>query len=205
MDNDDFRRGFPTIHKKFNEATAILCGDALQVIAFNNIVNSNYINENKKLSLISLLCDCSGLDGLISGQSLDINMKKNSNIKDIDNMHDLKTGALFKFCFVSLGIIKNFKKPKLNILEKISYDFGKIFQITDDLLDFEGDFLKVGKSVRKDTSKSNIVYKIGKKLSLIKISKYKKSIIDDLVKIGFKQKEIIEIKSFIDFVSSRDN
>ncbi len=204
MDNDSIRRGKPTIHKKFDEATAILCGDALQVIAFRKIARSKYISNQNKIKIIDLLCQCSGLDGLISGQSLDLNMTKFSNLEKINKMHDLKTGALFKFCFVSLGILKNLNSKEIKLLEKISFEFGKIFQITDDMLDLNGSFKKVGKKLRKDKNKPNIAYKIGVDECLINISNHHKSFIKYFKKLGFSNKDIINIDLLLSYVSRRD-
>ena len=195
MDNDDIRRGKPTIHKKFDEATAILCGDALQVIAFSKISKSNFISDNHKIKIINLLCECSGLNGLISGQSLDLKMKKNSSILSIDKMHDLKTGALFKFCFVSLGILKNLSPKEIKLLEKLSLEFGKIFQITDDLLDFNGSYKKAGKKLRKDANKPNIAYKIGLNECSKKILDHKNKFIKYCVQLGFDNIDIVNISS----------
>ena len=204
MDNDDIRRGKPTIHKKFNEATAILCGDALQVVAFHKITKSTYISDSHKIKIIDLLCQCSGLNGLISGQSLDLNMTKSSPIIKINKMQDLKTGALFKFCFVSLGVLKNFNTKQISYLEKLSFEFGKIFQITDDLLDFQGSFEKVGKKLRKDVNKPNIAYKIGYEKCLKKISIHRKKFIKYCDKLEIKNSDIINIDLLLSYISRRD-
>ena len=204
MDNDDIRRGKPTIHKKFNEATAILCGDALQVVAFHKITKSTYISDSHKIKIIDLLCQCSGLNGLISGQSLDLNMTKSSPIIKINKMQDLKTGALFKFCFVSLGVLKNFNTKQISYLEKLSFEFGKIFQITDDLLDFQGSFEKVGKKLRKDVNKPNIAYKIGYEKCLKKISIHRKNFINYCDKLEIKNSDIINIDLLLSYISRRD-
>ncbi|MAV82536.1 MAG: geranyl transferase [Pelagibacteraceae bacterium] len=204
MDNDDYRRGKPTVHKKFNEAVAILCGDALQVISFYKISNSKNISEKNKSKIINLLCDSSGVRGLISGQSLDLKMDNKSSLSKIDIMQDLKTGALFRFCFVSIGIIKNLPVKKINILNKISIEFGKIFQTTDDLLDLTGDYKKVGKKLRKDFNKPNIAYKLGRDKCLNKISKHQKKFINYCKLFGFNEKEITEISLLMNYVSNRD-
>lgn len=204
MDDDDIRRGKPTIHKKFNEATAILCGDALQVVAFHKITKSAHISDSHKIKIIDLLCQCSGLNGLISGQSLDLNMTKSSPIIKINKMQDLKTGALFKFCFVSLGILKNFNAKQISHLEKLSFEFGKIFQITDDLLDFHGSFEKVGKKLRKDVNKPNIAYKIGYEKCLEKISIHKKNFIKYCDKLEIKNSDIINIDLLLSYIIRRD-
>ena len=205
MDNDDVRRGKPTIHKKYDEATAILCGDALQVIAFSKIANSKNISNNHKIQIINLLCESSGLDGLISGQSLDLKMTKSSDIFKISKMQDLKTGALFKFCFVSIGIMNNFSDKKMKILEKLSFEFGKIFQITDDLLDFNGSYKKVGKKLRKDLNKPNIAYKIGANECFSKILIHKNKFINYCQKLDLKKKDIVNIDLLLSYVSKRES
>ena len=85
MDNDDYRRGKLTVHKKFDEATAVLAGDMFQVLSVKTLAESKHLSANQKINSIQMLSKANGLEGLIAGQSLDIYMKKNSNIKDIEN------------------------------------------------------------------------------------------------------------------------
>ena len=162
MDNDDFRRGKPTVHKKFDEATAVLAGDMFQVLSVKTLTESKTLTNNQKINAIQMLSNANGLQGLIAGQALDIYMKKKSTIKDIEQMYLLKTGALFSLCFNLITILKKFNKKKSAQLKTIGDTFGKIFQVTDDMLDRWGDEKKVGKKINKDSHKANVAYKLNR-------------------------------------------
>tara|TARA_B100000965_G_scaffold107740_1_gene88931 strand:+ start:504 stop:1403 length:900 start_codon:yes stop_codon:yes gene_type:complete len=159
MDNDDFRRGHPTVHKKFDEATAVLAGDMFQVLSVKILIESKNLTPIQKIKSIQMLSNANGLDGLIAGQSLDIYMKKNSTIKEIERMYLLKTGALFSLCFNLLSNVKSLESKKMNELKIIGDTIGKIFQVTDDMLDRWGNEKKVGKRINKDSKKASIAYK----------------------------------------------
>lgn len=137
MDNDDYRRGKPTCHKKFNEAAALLAGDALIIYAFKLIAASySGCKEKDILKVITELADASGFSGMTGGQAIDISLLK----EDIDDaalyyVHSHKTGALIR-CAVRLGaILSGATAKELNCLTQYGQDIGLIFQITDDILD----------------------------------------------------------------------
>ena len=94
MDNDDYRRGKLTVHKKFDEATAVLAGDMFQVLSVKTLVESKHLSPSQKVEAIQMLSKANGLEGLIAGQSLDIYMNKKSSIKDIEIMYLLKTSTM---------------------------------------------------------------------------------------------------------------
>ena len=162
MDNDDYRRGKLTVHKKFDEATAVLAGDMFQVLSVKTLAESKHLSANQKINSIQMLSKANGLEGLIAGQSLDIYMKKKSTVKDIEKMYLLKTGALFSLCFNLLLNVKNLSIKKKKELKLIGEKIGKIFQVTDDMLDRWGDEKKVGKKINKDSQKANIAYKFSR-------------------------------------------
>ena len=139
MDNDDYRRGKLTVHKKFDEATAVLAGDMFQVLSVKTLVDSKHLSPKQKVEAIQMLSRANGLEGLIAGQSLDIYMKKKSSVKDIETMYLLKTGALFSVCFNLLLTVKKMSAQKRKDLKVIGDTIGKIFQVTDDMLDRWGD------------------------------------------------------------------
>ena len=152
MDNDDFRRGKPSTHKQFDEATAILAGDALHDLAFEIISNEKTNSDpDVRILLINKLSIATGSKGLAGGQSLDLLFeRKKINFKKIIKMYEMKTAALFSFSCVAPYIL-----AKKNIREiNFAYDFGKlfgiIFQITDDILNQENDFKILGKTPGKD-------------------------------------------------------
>ncbi len=204
MDNDDFRRGKLSTHKKFNEATAILAGDALHDLAFElisgNIKSKNYIS---KINLINYLSLCIGHNGLALGQALDLEFenKKLSKNKILD-MYSRKTGKLFEFSFSAPFILRNKSKKDIQFAKEYGMLFGLIFQIIDDLIDEIGTFKNIGKTPGKDIKqgKSTLLRLMGEKniyeLCQKKISvftlKYKNNLqkyplLINLLKFGLKR------------------
>ena len=166
MDNDDYRRGKLSTHKKFNEATAILAGDALHDFAFELISGHlKNIDEKTNLRIINFLSQSTGHIGLAGGQSLDlIYENKNVNINKILEMYKKKTGKLFEFSFSSPFILANETKQRINFSRRYGLLFGQIFQIIDDLMDDINSFENIGKTPGKDKKqgKSTLLNLIGK-------------------------------------------
>lgn len=204
MDNDDYRRGKLTVHKKFDEATAVLAGDMFQVLSVKTLAESKHLSANQKINSIQMLSKANGLEGLIAGQALDIYMKKNSTIKDIEKMYLLKTGALFSLCFNLLLNVKNLSLKKREELKLIGEKIGKIFQVTDDMLDRWGDEKKVGKKINKDSQKANIAYKLSRKECLKYLHKMQNKNYQVLQKFFNPNKEGLDyISSLVDFIVNR--
>ena len=204
MDNDDYRRGRLTVHKKFDEATAVLAGDMFQVLSVKTLAESKYLSASQKVNSIEMLSKANGMEGLIAGQSLDIYMKKNSTIKQIEEMYLLKTGALFSLCFNLLLNVKNLNVSKKRDLKIIGNTIGKIFQITDDMLDRWGNEREVGKKIKKDSKKASIAYK----LSRIECSKYLKKIQNKNYKtmekfFGTNKEALLYMSSLVNFIVNR--
>ncbi len=154
MDDDDFRRGKASNHKKFGEATAILAGDALHDLAFQLISeNLKNIDPKRNLKLINYLTNCTGHNGLAGGQSLDLlyENKKLSKNKIIE-MYNKKTGKLFEFSFAAPFIMMNENINRIKFSKNYGSVFGTIFQITDDILDEINSFKEIGKTPGKDKS-----------------------------------------------------
>ena len=164
MDNDDFRRGKPTIHIKWDEATAVLVGDALQAFAYQILsFEETHPKSEVRLNLIRTLAEASGLKGMVLGQSKDLEAEKNNKsleLKDIISLQKLKTGALFNWSLKSANILA---EQKHDSLEKYADSIGLAFQIKDDLLDHEGTMEKTGKKVGKDNAagKATLVSLLG--------------------------------------------
>ena len=204
MDNDDYRRGRLTVHKKFDEATAVLAGDMFQVLSVKTLAESKYLSATQKVNSIEMLSKANGMEGLIAGQSLDIYMKKNSTIKQIEEMYLLKTGALFSLCFNLLLNVKNLNVSKKRELKIIGNTIGKIFQVTDDMLDRWGNEREVGKKTKKDSKKASIAYK----LSRIECSKYLKQIQNKNYKtmekfFGTNKEALLYMSSLVNFIVNR--
>ena len=167
MDNDDFRRGKLSTHKKFNEATAILAGDALHDLAFE-ILSDSKTNKSASIRvlLVNNLAISLGHKGLAAGQSLDlIYENKRSNLKKIANMYKLKTSALFEFTFSSPFILTKHPNNVINFYKQYGSLFGLIFQIVDDLIDENNSFKIIGKTPGKDKmqGKSTMLNLLGRK------------------------------------------
>ena len=167
MDDDDYRRGKLSTHKKFNEATAILAGDALHDLAFE-LISGNINNKNciSKIKLINYLSLCIGHKGLALGQALDLDFenKKLSKNKILD-MYSKKTGKLFEFSFSAPFILKDKSKTDIQFAKEYGMLFGLVFQVIDDLIDEIGTFKKIGKTPGKDVKqgKSTLLGLIGER------------------------------------------
>jgi len=150
MDDDDLRRGKPTVHKAFDEAMAVLSGDALLTRAFHLIGDSG-IEAQKRVTLITRLAEASGEHGMIGGQVLDITAPDMlQDEASITRLQSLKTGALIRYAVWSGAYLAGADEDALKALEAYANDLGLIFQITDDILDVTGDAATVGKAVNKD-------------------------------------------------------
>ena len=152
MDNDDFRRGKLSTHKKFNEATAILAGDALHDLAFEILSDKKTHNDaSVRIDLVNKLSKYLGFNGLAGGQSLDLLFEnKKINMHQILNMYQKKTSALFSFSCMAPFILAKKSNKDVKFAEDFGKVFGLIFQITDDILDVEQDFKMLGKTPGKD-------------------------------------------------------
>jgi len=200
MDNDDLRRGHPTCHKKFDEATAILVGDAFQSLAFEILANNKTHKDFKKrIMLISELSRSSGCQGMVGGQMLDLEAeKKKLNLKEIYNLQRLKTGELFRFSCISPCILAG-KANKIKIFEEFSSNLGLAFQIKDDLLDIEGNEKEIGKKTQKDLvkGKETLISLLGKEKAKKKSEELIKKSLKILEKFGNKAKNLIDLTNFI--------
>ncbi len=200
MDNDDLRRGHKTCHKKFDEATAILVGDALQSLAFEILANHKTHKDSKKrIMLINELSKSAGCEGMVGGQMLDLEAeKKKLNLKEIYNLQRLKTGELFRFSCVSPCILAG-KNNKIKMFENFSSNLGLAFQIKDDLLDIEGNEKEIGKKTRKDSrkGKETLISLLGKEKARKKSEELISSSLEILKKFGKDAENLIDLTNFI--------
>jgi farnesyl diphosphate synthase len=165
MDNDDLRRGRATTHRAFDEATAVLAGDALLTIAFEILANTEtHPSGAVRARLVSELARASGTLGMIGGQMIDIEAPAHTfGVGDVILLQRLKTGALFEFCCVAGPILAEAGAEHESRLREYARDFGLVFQITDDLLDVLSTAEKTGKAVGKDAEqgKATLVSLLG--------------------------------------------
>lgn len=170
MDDDDLRRGRPTVHKAFDEATAILVGDALLTLAFD-VMSRNEVHTDPKIrvALISELARAAGLGGMAGGQMLDLaaegrfDSKRALTEKEIATLQAMKTGALIRFACRAGAILGQADKVELAGIDRYGAAIGQAFQIADDLLDVESDAKTLGKAAGKDAAagKATLVAALG--------------------------------------------
>ena len=169
MDDDDMRRGYPTTHKAFDEATAILAGDALLTLAFEVMAEApTHPDGNVRAALCVGLARASGMGGMAGGQMLDISAETTATPlqrSEIARMQAMKTGALLKFSVEAGAMIANASPPQHAALSRYGAAIGAAFQIADDLLDAEGDAAALGKRAGKDgeRNKATLVSMLGAK------------------------------------------
>ena len=157
MDDDDLRRGKPTTHKKYDEATAILAGDALQPFAFELVTTIN-ISDRKKLSIIQSLAEACGYQGMVGGQIKDIHSHDIKDVESLDIMHSQKTGRLIQSSIETAGILSNLKKEDIGSLIEYGDKIGLAFQIQDDIIDIESPSTLSGKDQGSDVEKDKLTY-----------------------------------------------
>lgn len=152
MDNDDLRRGEPTVHKQFDEATAILAADALQPLAFSVLAEARGISDQQALALIRLVADACGSRGMTGGQSIDLASEGRALTRDeLEHMHSLKTGALLRAAIMSPACMRpDLSSDRYDSLDGFSRTIGLAFQIKDDILDVEGETHVIGKNAGAD-------------------------------------------------------
>lgn len=209
LDNDDYRRGKLTTHKKFGEAEGILIGDALLTHAFNVLTEKNekIISASKIVEIVKLTSSYAGINGMIGGQMVDVESEgKKVDMETLKYIHKNKTGKLLKLPIEIGCILGDATKETRKNLEEYADLIGLAFQIKDDILDIEGDFEKLGKPVGSDAELNKSTYP-----SLIGMEESKK-LLDEIIE---KAKNII-IENFTlergkllvelaDFIGKRDN
>jgi farnesyl diphosphate synthase len=152
MDNDDLRRGQPTVHRAFDEATAILAADALQPLAFQVLAESAELSDHEKVATMSIVAAACGSLGMTGGQSIDLASEgKVLSGDELRTMHSLKTGALLCACVVAVCELSDTISPEQkSALQLFAEDIGLAFQIRDDILDVEGETELIGKAAGAD-------------------------------------------------------
>jgi farnesyl diphosphate synthase len=172
MDNDDLRRGRPTVHKAFDEATAILAGDGLLTFAFDILARpETHPDAAVRVALVAGLARAAGLGGMVGGQMLDLAAEGRfgwndvpQGEKDVLTLQAMKTGAILRFCCTAGAILGHAPTAKRDTIDRYGQAIGQAFQIADDLLDVEGDTATLGKAAGKDAAhgKATLVDLLGR-------------------------------------------
>ena len=162
MDDDDYRRGQLSCHRKFDEATAILTGDAIQPLSLEVLtsIEDPNLSDKTKLEIINLFARACGPEGMVEGQNRDI-LSENKKLteEELDQIHYLKTGKLIEACVLCVCLIKkNIDETLIEKLIEFSNKFGLAFQIRDDILDEIGDQDKIGKPTKSDIKNNKSTY-----------------------------------------------
>ncbi|MED5548820.1 MAG: farnesyl diphosphate synthase [Pseudomonadota bacterium] len=160
MDDDDMRRGRPTVHKAYDEATAVLAGDALQAVAFEILAHPDTHQRGSVRSrLVERLARASGPYGMVGGQMIDIRAETEQfDISVVTRMHRMKTGALINYAIEIGTILREVEDHIRRALEGFAHDLGLAYQITDDLLDATGNQAEMGKAAGKDAGQGKATF-----------------------------------------------
>lgn len=195
MDDDALRRGRATVHVAFDEATAILAGDALQALAFEVLIGAK-APATTQLDLIATLATASGTAGMCGGQALDLAATGNrQTLAELENMHALKTGALFRACVRMGALCAGADAPMLARLDAFAQAFGLAFQIRDDILDVEGSSAQLGKTAGKDAAQAKSTYPalLGLTGSRQRLDDLSRTMRDTLVPLGAAGAELLAL------------
>ena len=184
MDDDDLRRGAPTLHKKYSESTAVLAGDAMQSLAIQIILQDHNLSSDIKVMITKFLMETIGNQGMILGQAMDIEFEGQQVSKDqIIHMNHLKTGLLIEFCVLAPVLIANTRNEDW---EHIASNVGIAFQLIDDLLDLEESEENLGKATNKDQikNKKSVPLVLGISETLIEINEYEAKTMESIDNLG---------------------
>lgn len=204
MDNDDLRRGNPTCHKKFDEATAILAGDGLLTYAFRVLSTALEIHPEIRLTLVQLLSDAAGaFGGMVAGQTLDLYAVPTGTDQGDENiiarLEEMKTGRLLRYACEAGAVLGQAPLKQRQTLISYSRKIGQTFQISDDILDLEGDQTLVGKTLNKDVTqnKFTIVSRFGAAEAKKLAGKLTDEAIEEIKIFGKKAEVLQELARFI--------
>lgn len=208
MDNDDYRRGMPTNHKVFGEATAILAGDALLNKAFEIMLGHTLAKGDRlrqRLRAMNAIAEAAGMKGMIGGQIVDLESEgKDISAQTLEYMHRCKTGALIKAPVLCSAILYEANSREYEALEEYASCIGLAFQIKDDIMDVQGSFEEMGKPVGSDAAnaKSTFITIFGLEESQRMLASTVKKAIDALEIFGARAGFLRELAEFIEKRSS---
>lgn len=206
MDNDELRRGRPTAHIAFDEATAILAGDALQTLAFGWLAEAPDLTDATRLAMVRELAAASGHQGMVGGQAIDLaSVGKKLSIGELENMHRHKTGALIE-ASVRIGALtaESLSDQRLTALTDYARALGLAFQVQDDLLDIEGDTSVIGKPQGSDLARGKPTFPalLGNNGAKEFLSQLLKTALDHLADFG---PEADPLRAMADYVVARSH
>jgi geranylgeranyl pyrophosphate synthase len=159
MDDDDLRRGMPSCHKAYDEATAILAGDALHSLSFELMADCPQLPAIQRLALVSTLATAAGAAGMVGGQHIDLSIDRDcAELAQLETLHSLKTGALIRAAIKLGAIASDADSEQISALDHYAQHIGLAFQVKDDLLDVEGSTAALGKRQGSDIVNNKMTY-----------------------------------------------
>ena len=199
MDDDKLRRGKPTCHIKFDEATAILAGDALQPMAYELICSLDNLPDTTKISMVNSLTKACSHNGMVEGQMKDMQLNKTVSVDALDLMHEQKTGRLIEASIELGGLIGGLNSDELLILKAYGQKIGLAFQIRDDIIDVESPSSESGKPQGSDAMKEKITYPslVGIKESKIRSQELAEEALEILTSLNLKTDKINSLTSYV--------
>ncbi len=200
MDNDDLRRGQPTVHKKYDEATAILAGDSLLTLAFDIIASKTDLADDRKAALVLALARAAGIGGMAGGQALDLAAEKHPpDEAGIITLQAMKTGALIRFACEAGAIIAGSDASERQRLRSFGEKIGLAFQLADDLLDLTSDAATMGKATGKDATrgKGTLVALHGEAWANARLQQLVQDAADLLAPYGTRAEILIDTARFV--------
>ncbi len=220
LDNDDYRRGKLTNHKVYGEATALLAGDALLMLAIETVIEKTPLSVERQvlLNVVSRFCQATGASGMVGGQMLDLSftgkvkeLKSKSNeaslieANTLEAIHKGKTGALITFAIWSGARLSGANAKQLSLLENFAQKLGYAFQIADDLLDSTGDLSTLGKTPGKDEAANKVTWVtvFGKEKATEKLKILEKEAMDTLENMPTKGKQLLPLKELLKYAIYR--
>lgn len=204
MDDDDLRRGQPTCHIQYSEATAILVGDAQQTLAFQLLSEDASLTDKHKILMIQLLSQASGVSGMIAGQMIDLESEgKTIELTELKSLHQLKTGALIKAALLMGAAQSPSYSSTKTLLSELGENIGLAFQVHDDILDIESDSATLGKPQGSDLQADKSTYP--KLMGLNSAKNYRNALISQakqqLNQLQIESKFLIQL---IEYIAKRD-
>ncbi len=201
LDNDDLRRGKPTCHKVFDEATAVLAGDALLTEAFRVMADPGLtrgVSPAKTRKIIWEIAKAAGADGMVGGQAMDVLYDgKEGSKRVLGYIHTHKTAALIRVSVVAGALVGGAKGAQLKKFKEYGESIGLAFQIMDDLLDVTGDEGKVGKKLRKDENKQTYIMHYGIEASQKRLTALVAKAVYSLGFLGERRQTLVSLAEFI--------
>jgi geranylgeranyl diphosphate synthase type II len=203
MDDDDLRRGRPTCHKQYDEATAILAGDGLLTEAFRLMAEAAVSREERRevfLEIIQLIGQAAGYMGMVGGQMLDLLAEgRRVTLKELELIHRMKTGALLTAAVRAGGLVGGGSRQEITALTAYGEKFGLAFQITDDILNVEGDSAEMGKAVGSDEKHHKATYPalVGADEAKVWARRLVDGAIADLAPLGPKSEPLQELARYL--------